>query len=399
MSQAIFVILHNYLFQKTLDMLEVVPIDKLILTILVLLLIFLYNKFRHSYDYWKKRQIPYLKPIVPFGNVWKVFFRKHSLGEAYSEAYLEFKKMGAKHGGIYVLNTPVYIPVDADIIKNILITDSENFLSHGFYANEEDDPLTAHIFNLEGTRWKEVRGKSAQAFTSAKMRKAFISMVNLAEQFQKRLDQCVENHSDGIDIRSELCKFTAEVVAESSFGMNINTLKGENEELLKHMNFFITGQWNLYKISMILALPAKILRTFNFRIYSKEITDFVKKLCLDLKESRKKAGIRYDDLANVLIELTKQNEEQKDFTGKKVMEPLSITEYIAQMWMFFCGSSESSASTLCLAVYDLATNPECQKKLREEINTVLARHNNEITYEAVAEMYYMDYVIDGKINN
>lgn len=36
-----------------------------------------------------------------------------------------------------------------------------------------------------------------------------------------------------------------------------------------------------------------------------------------------------------------------------------------------------------------------QEKLRQEINSVLAKHNGEITYEAMQEMKYLQMVIDG----
>lgn len=49
------------------------------------------------------------------------------------------------------------------------------------------------------------------------------------------------------------------------------------------------------------------------------------------------------------------------------------------------------------ALYELARNPDVQKKLQEEIDTVLAKHENKITYEAVQEMEYLDGVINGKI--
>ncbi|RZC36133.1 p450 domain containing protein [Asbolus verrucosus] len=40
-----------------------------------------------------------------------------------------------------------------------------------------------------------------------------------------------------------------------------------------------------------------------------------------------------------------------------------------------------------------ATNPDIQDKLRDEINTVLAKHNDELTYEGMMEMTYMEQVL------
>lgn len=59
---------------------------------------------------------------------------------------------------------------------------------------------------------------------------------------------------------------------------------------------------------------------------------------------------------------------------------------------------ETSSSTSTFVVYALAMYQEIQEKLRNEINRVLAKHDNKITYEAMQEMTYLQMVIDGEQN-
>lgn len=56
---------------------------------------------------------------------------------------------------------------------------------------------------------------------------------------------------------------------------------------------------------------------------------------------------------------------------------------------------ETSSSTGSFVLYLLATHPEIQEKLRQEINQVLENRNGEITYEAMQEMSYLHMVVDG----
>lgn len=54
---------------------------------------------------------------------------------------------------------------------------------------------------------------------------------------------------------------------------------------------------------------------------------------------------------------------------------------------------ETSSSTTFFCLYELAKNPEIQKKVQEEIDQVLKKHDG-ITYDSLAEMKYLECCID-----
>lgn len=60
---------------------------------------------------------------------------------------------------------------------------------------------------------------------------------------------------------------------------------------------------------------------------------------------------------------------------------------------------ETSSTTLSFCMYELAKNREIQEKVHEEIDSILAKHGGQITYEAVAEMTYLENCIDGIPND
>lgn len=74
---------------------------------------------------------------------------------------------------------------------------------------------------------------------------------------------------------------------------------------------------------------------------------------------------------------------------------LTLKELIAQAFDFFIASFETSSSTSSFCLYEASKNTEIQRKIQDEIDTVLAKYNEEFSYDAVNEMKYSDACIDG----
>lgn len=137
-----------------------------ITTILTALPIIIYFYFKWAFSYWKRRGVPYSEPIFPYGNIREPIMNLMSMGDTFMKVYQEAKSKGHKHVGFYMAMSPTYVPIDLDIIKNIVQKDYNYFLNRGMYVNEEDDPLTGHLFNLEDEKWKYLRMKFTPLFTA-----------------------------------------------------------------------------------------------------------------------------------------------------------------------------------------------------------------------------------------
>lgn len=141
--------------------------------VLVCLLLAVYvlvsQYFKWSFQYWTRRHLPHLKPRVPFGNLPNPIARRRAACEVFKDLYFELKKLDGKHGGVYVMTNPMYVPMDLDLIRNIMTKDFVHFVDHVMYHNEKDDPLSAHIFALEGAKWRNLRVKMTPTFTSGEL--------------------------------------------------------------------------------------------------------------------------------------------------------------------------------------------------------------------------------------
>lgn len=137
---------------------------------IVSLVTIVYGYFKYSFSYWKSRNIPHEEPTFPYGNI-KGFGTIIHPSLCIERLYKKFKSTGAKYFGAYFLTRPVIVVLDINLLKNILVKDSNNFNERGIYYNEEDDPLSAHLFNMDGDDWKELRPKLTPTFTVSRYMK------------------------------------------------------------------------------------------------------------------------------------------------------------------------------------------------------------------------------------
>ncbi|KAJ8889379.1 hypothetical protein PR048_008878 [Dryococelus australis] len=75
---------------------------------------------------------------------------------------------------------------------------------------------------------------------------------------------------------------------------------------------------------------------------------------------------------------------------------LEDDDIVAQAFIFIAASYETSSSVMSFTLLELAINPFIQDNLRREIEDVLEIHNHKVTYDAIADMNYLDMVVAGE---
>lgn len=79
-----------------------------------------------------------------------------------------------------------------------------------------------------------------------------------------------------------------------------------------------------------------------------------------------------------------------------IISELDLGLMTAQCFVFFAAGFETSSSVLSYCLYELTVNEDIQDKVRSEVDEVLKRHNNVLSYQAYQEMTYLEQVLYGK---
>lgn len=169
---------------------------------------------RNRYLYWEHHGILYEKPEFPYGNI-KGISTKLGTFEIHQRIYEKFKSAGRPFVGMFYYFQPVVLCTNLDFIRTVFTQDAAYFIDRGSYYNEKDNPISAHLFNLDNPKWKSLRTKLTPTFTTGKIKGMFHTVSDVAEKFVAKLSSesklAVNNE---INIKELAARFTIDVIGK-----------------------------------------------------------------------------------------------------------------------------------------------------------------------------------------
>jgi len=155
--------------------------------VLTTLMVVFYLYMTRKFKYWKKRGILETAPPTPFfGNFADCLLFKKSPANYLKEIYDQAK--GLPYIGFYVMDKPILLICDRELVKNILVKDFNYFNDRYVNADPNDRLSYATLFFLKNPDWKIIRTKMTPFFTSGKMKKMFDLMVQCGKNLEGYLD-------------------------------------------------------------------------------------------------------------------------------------------------------------------------------------------------------------------
>lgn len=97
------------------------------------------------------------------------------------------------------------------------------------YHNEKTDPLSAHLFAIDGEKWRNMRVKLTPTFTSGKMKTMFDSLVRCVQYMETALVQAC-SVGEEVEMKEYVSRFTTDVIGTCAFGIDCNSFKDPDAE-------------------------------------------------------------------------------------------------------------------------------------------------------------------------
>lgn len=342
--------------------------------------------------YFKRRGIPYDKPHPLRGNM-EGYKKTRTVHEIHQEYYNKYRNSKAPFVGFYLFQKPAAFVIDLELAKQILIKNFSNFTDKGIYYNEKDDPMSAHLFNLDGPQWRLLRSKLSSTFTSGKMKFMYPTVVSVAEEFMAVMHEKVSENSI-LDVRDLVARFTVDVIGTCAFGIKCNSLRDEKAEFLHFGRRALLDSRHGNLVSGLMRSYPNLARRLGLCRNTAQIQEFYQRIVKETVTLREKENIKRNDFMDMLIGL--KNQRNMTLENGEVVKGLTMDEIVAQAFVFFIAGFDTSSSTMGFALYELAKNPSIQDKVRAELGQVLEQHDQKFTYECIKDLKYLDQVINGE---
>ncbi|KAL3280180.1 hypothetical protein HHI36_017680 [Cryptolaemus montrouzieri] len=351
---------------------------------------------KNRYSYWSNRNIWSPPYTFIWGNMKSVLFQECSFADITLKHYELFKSAGKKYGGIYMLWLPMFYPIDLDIIKSIMQVDFQHFVDRGVYYNEKADPLSAHLFAIEGKKWKLLRNKLSPTFTSGKMKMMYETVVDCTVGLFKVMDKEIGN---SVDIKDILGRFTTDIIGSCAFGIDINSLENPDSEFREKGKALFHRSYLDNIKQFILFMAPNQMKKLNMKSLSDDVTNFFMNVVKENVAYREENNIFRKDFMHLLIQLKNKgklvDDEKLDSENLTDGEnTITMEEIAAEAFIFFEAGFETSSTTMTFCLYELAKNQDIQDKVRQEIKRVLQKYDEKFTYDALMNMNYLEQVIN-----
>ncbi|XP_014725997.1 PREDICTED: cytochrome P450 3A29-like [Sturnus vulgaris] len=358
-----------------------------LLLIACLCLVALYGIW--PYQTFKKLGIPGPRPLPFVGTFLEYQHGVHNFDQKCFEKY-------GKIWGFYDGRQPVLAVLDPILIKNILVKECYNIFTNR--RNFRLNGILSSALNVaEDEQWRRIRTVLSPAFTSGKLKEMFPIINHYGEKLVQNIEKKVAN-DEFVTAKDIFGAYSMDVVTSTSFSVNIDSMSNPNDPFVINIKKFLQFSFlsPVFLLLVLFPFVIPVLERMKVTLLPSDVMEFFKNVFTKMKKEREK-GSSTDRVDFLQLMIESQNTHDGSRSAETNLEKtLSDEEVLAQALIFVFAGYETTSSTLSYIAYNLATHPDVQQRLQDEVDTHLPNKASP-TYSAITQMEYLDMVVNESI--
>ncbi|NXB36831.1 CP3AO protein, partial [Eulacestoma nigropectus] len=355
-----------------------------LLLIAFLCLVALYGIW--PYQTFKKLGIPGPRPL-PFVGTFLEY--RHGVCDFDQKCFEKYGKIW----GIYDGRQPVLAVLDPILIKNILVKECYNIFTN--HRNFGLNGILGSALNVaEDEQWKRIRTVLSPTFTSGKLKEMFHIINHYGEKLVKNIEKKVAN-DEFVTVKDIFEAYSMDVVTSTSFSVNVDSMNNPNDPFVSNIKKFLQFSFlsPLFLLIVLFPFVVPVLEKMKVTLLPSDVMDFFKNVFTKMKKEREKdSSTDRVDFLQLMIESQNSHDGSKS-AETNLDQTLSDEEILAQALIFVFAGCETTSSTLSYIAYNLATHPDVQQRLQDEVDAHLPNKATP-TYNAITQMEYLDMVVN-----
>ena len=342
-----------------------------------------------KWNYWKEQDIPGPTPSLPMGNFGAILSMKVHLLDWFRDLYHRFPD--EKIVGVYTLHQPMMVVNDLNMARQILVKDFNHFVNRDTEENiSKLFPGKTDAYWLEqmtlktGEGWKDIRSTFSPIFTSGKMKAMMRFIDKVSDSLVQQMDKNT-GMTEGFELKDTMGKFSLDTLASCAFGVDGQSFEDSESVFVKNASrIFQTTKMDQFKFfgAMIIPGMAKLIRLVGMNTFKPKQTMFFVNVVKKTIQERKASKERKNDLIDLMLDAMEgvKEEEQEDdedqyekdmkLTHKANGKNLDEMSFIGTAMVFLVAGYDTTGMTLSWICYELAKNPDLQRRLHEEVDEV-----------------------------
>jgi cytochrome P450 family 6 len=314
-----------------------------------LFLVIVHLLSRHFFSYWSRHGFPQMDAAFLVGSISDLFFFRKSFSNCFIDFYEKYKHQ--RFIGSYFSYKPVLIVNDPLVIQDILVSNFSSFTDRPRYVDEKRDPISAHLFNIGGQKWRDLRFKLSPTFSSGKIKGMFPIMRDCGRSLQNFLIRNSSNDKSVFNFIDLFAKYTTHNIVTVIFSIDSDCFSDPDNIFRKISANFAAPSRRQHIIDIFSFLIPNILHglsIFNIRSVTAKVNDFVLSFVEKIVKHREETSFCGNDFLQLLIQLKNQgfisvSKHERAVEGgemepnDKILKKLTIDEIAAQVLVFFVG--------------------------------------------------------------